>query len=81
MSDEPVDPRIEVEEQCKPQCAKLFSVYTECAERVEQKGEGDCTGQYFDFLRCMDKCVRLQCEIISMIYSLQMAPKLFKRLA
>eukprot|EP00958_Prasinococcus_capsulatus_P002285 scaffold206_cov400-Prasinococcus_capsulatus_cf.AAC.3 len=30
-----------------------------CAERVEKDttGEAHCTGQYFDYLACLDKCV------------------------
>jgi len=63
MSDEPVDPRPEIEEKCKPGCAKYWKEYEACAERVQQKGEGHCSGQYFDFYHCIDHCA---------------APKIFK---
>eukprot|EP00514_Thraustochytrium_sp_LLF1b_P004313 CAMPEP_0184508498 /NCGR_PEP_ID=MMETSP0198_2-20121128/793_1 /TAXON_ID=1112570 /ORGANISM="Thraustochytrium sp., Strain LLF1b" /LENGTH=65 /DNA_ID=CAMNT_0026898287 /DNA_START=170 /DNA_END=367 /DNA_ORIENTATION=- len=62
MSD-PVDPREKFEEECKPKCINYLKEYEACVERVQQKGEGHCTGQSFDYLHCLDKCV---------------APKIFK---
>jgi hypothetical protein len=35
-------------------------VYQACEKRVEEEEEGDqkhCTGQYFDYWGCVDKCV------------------------
>lgn len=31
-----------------------------CAKRVDsdETGEAHCTGQYFDYWKCVDKCVR-----------------------
>ncbi|KAL4423424.1 hypothetical protein ABPG77_010002 [Micractinium sp. CCAP 211/92] len=65
--EEPVNPQIEVEESCKPQCVKAWLEYQACAERVEkdESGEAHCTGQYFDYWHCIDKCA---------------APKLFAKL-
>ncbi|GBG32669.1 Cytochrome b-c1 complex subunit 6 [Hondaea fermentalgiana] len=63
MSDDPVDPRPEIEEACKPGCQKYWKEYEACAERVQAKGEGHCSGQYFDFYHCIDACA---------------APKVFK---
>lgn len=60
MSDEdPVDPKIQLEEDCKPQCVKSLLAYQACAERIQsdETGEAHCTGQYFDYYACIDKCV------------------------
>ncbi|KAI3426882.1 hypothetical protein D9Q98_006828 [Chlorella vulgaris] len=56
--EEPVNPQHAVEEACKPQCVKLLLQYEACAERVEkdESGEAHCTGQYFDYWHCIDKC-------------------------
>ncbi|TVU50979.1 hypothetical protein EJB05_02378, partial [Eragrostis curvula] len=71
---EPVDPKNHLEERCKPQCVKslfdyecLSSNAQRCIKRVEkdETGQKHCTGQYFDYWSCVDKCV---------------APKLFDRL-
>jgi hypothetical protein len=37
----------------------LGNCFQECKERVEKDhtGEKHCTGQYFDFWSCIDKCV------------------------
>ena len=64
MSDEdeePVDVRPAIVEKCKAKAenAKLFSEYIKCSERIKKKGHGECTGQYFDFWKSMDKCVRV----------------------
>eukprot|EP00240_Pyramimonas_obovata_P019041 CAMPEP_0118933272 /NCGR_PEP_ID=MMETSP1169-20130426/11860_1 /TAXON_ID=36882 /ORGANISM="Pyramimonas obovata, Strain CCMP722" /LENGTH=69 /DNA_ID=CAMNT_0006876011 /DNA_START=82 /DNA_END=291 /DNA_ORIENTATION=+ len=59
MSDEePVDPKPEIEEACKPRCVKALLAYQACAERIEsdETGEAHCTGQYFDYYSCIDKC-------------------------
>lgn len=57
--EEPVDQRIAVVETCKiqPKNAKLWGEYTSCAQRIVKKGHGECTAQYFDFWKSMDKCV------------------------
>jgi ubiquinol-cytochrome c reductase subunit 6 len=57
--EEPVDPKPEVEESCKPRCVKQLLAYQACEKRVEEEEEGDqkhCTGQYFDYWGCVDKC-------------------------
>lgn len=59
MSDEePVDPKHEVEESCKPKCVKPLLQYQACVKRIEQdeSGHKHCTGQYFDYWHCVDKC-------------------------
>jgi len=64
---EPVDPKNYLEERCKPQCVKSLYDYERCMKRVENddSGQKHCTGQYFDYWSCVDKCV---------------APKLFDKL-
>lgn len=58
--EEVVDVRPAVVEKCKAEAhnAKLFKEYIKCSERIAKKGHGECTGQYFDFWKSMDKCVR-----------------------
>uniref|UniRef100_A0A061R170 Cytochrome b-c1 complex subunit 6 n=1 Tax=Tetraselmis sp. GSL018 TaxID=582737 RepID=A0A061R170_9CHLO len=59
MSDEdPVCPKPELEEKCKPSCVKALVEYQACVERIEKDttGEAHCTGQYFDYWSCIDKC-------------------------
>ncbi|GLJ06395.1 hypothetical protein SUGI_0038100 [Cryptomeria japonica] len=55
---EPVDPRPHIEESCKPNCVKPLLQYQACGKRVEadETGHKHCTGQYFDYLSCIDKC-------------------------
>nr|CAB3459457.1 unnamed protein product [Digitaria exilis] len=64
---EPVDQKNCLEERCKPLCVKSLYDYERCVKRVENDGTGQkhCTGQYFDYWSCVDKCV---------------APKLFDKL-
>ncbi|KAL6905588.1 hypothetical protein ACP4OV_003189 [Aristida adscensionis] len=64
---EPVDPKNHLEENCKPKCVKSLYDYERCVKRIENDGSGEkhCTGQYFDYWSCVDKCV---------------APKLFDKL-
>ncbi|XP_057830893.1 cytochrome b-c1 complex subunit 6-1, mitochondrial [Cryptomeria japonica] len=59
MSDEePVDPKHEIEESCKPKCVKPLLQYQACVKRIEadETGHKHCTGQYFDYWHCIDKC-------------------------
>nr|CAB3490994.1 unnamed protein product [Digitaria exilis] len=68
MDDEElVDQKKYLEERCKPQCVKSLYEYEKCVKRVEndETGHKHCTGQYFDYWSCIDKCV---------------APKLLKKL-
>uniref|UniRef100_A0A0E0F2V5 Cytochrome b-c1 complex subunit 6 n=1 Tax=Oryza meridionalis TaxID=40149 RepID=A0A0E0F2V5_9ORYZ len=59
LSREPVDPKKYLEERCKPQCVKPLYEYEKCVKRVEKDDTGHkhCTGQYFDYWSCIDKCV------------------------
>lgn len=50
-----------IRKACEPKCTAYFQKYEECVERIKAKGVGACDGQYFDFLHCVDKCVRLLC--------------------
>ncbi|KAJ4835834.1 hypothetical protein Tsubulata_033039 [Turnera subulata] len=65
--DEPVDPKKFLEESCKPKCVKPLLNYQACVKRIQgdETGHKHCTGQYFDYWSCVDKCV---------------APKLFTKL-
>ncbi|KAK4790168.1 hypothetical protein SAY86_017472 [Trapa natans] len=65
--EEPVDQKKYFEESCKPKCVKLLLEYQACVKRIEgdESGHKHCTGQYFDYWSCIDKCV---------------APKLFPKL-
>lgn len=58
--EEAVDIRPRIVEECKAlgKNSKLWTEYVKCAERIEKKGHGECTGQYFDFWKSMDQCVR-----------------------
>lgn len=64
------DPKPEIEEGCKVECLKAWNEYKACAERIKNEphghgGPAHCTGQYFDYWACIDKCA---------------APRLFARL-
>lgn len=57
-----VCPKPKLEERCKRDCVGLFKEAQKCAKRVEadETGEAHCTGQYFDYWKCIDKCVAKQ---------------------
>jgi ubiquinol-cytochrome c reductase subunit 6 len=61
----PVDTKPECEESCKPRCVKQLLHYEACIKRVEGSPGKHCTGQYFDYWGCIDKCA---------------APKIFRTL-
>ncbi|AES63375.2 cytochrome B-c1 complex subunit 6 [Medicago truncatula] len=65
--EEPVDPKKLLEESCKPKCVRPLLEYQACIKRIQgdDSGQKHCTGQYFDYWYCVDKCV---------------APKLFTKL-
>ncbi|KAG7014985.1 hypothetical protein SDJN02_22616, partial [Cucurbita argyrosperma subsp. argyrosperma] len=65
--EEPVDQKRYLEEACKPKCVKPLLEYQACVKRIQgdESGHKHCTGQYFDYWSCIDKCV---------------APKLFTKL-
>ncbi|KAI4299044.1 hypothetical protein L6164_032540 [Bauhinia variegata] len=68
MADEEVaDQKAFLEESCKPKCVKPLLEYQACVKRIQgdESGHKHCTGQYFDYWFCVDKCV---------------APKLFSKL-
>ncbi|CBI18191.3 unnamed protein product, partial [Vitis vinifera] len=57
--EEPVDPKKYLEESCKPKCVRYLRAYEACENRVkeDETGHKHCTGQYFDYWSCVDKCV------------------------
>ena len=60
--DEVVDPKTIYDAKCAhtPSCMKLQLAYEKCAERIEAKGHGNCTGQFMDYVACVDNCVRVR---------------------
>ncbi|GAB2212454.1 hypothetical protein Droror1_Dr00020420 [Drosera rotundifolia] len=60
--EEPVDPKHYLEETCKPKCVKPLRAYQACVKRIQgdESGHKHCTGQYFDYWSCVDKCVALR---------------------
>ena len=56
--EDPVCPKPEVEEACKPKCINALMEYEACVKRIESDttGEAHCTGQYFDYFSCIDAC-------------------------
>ncbi|KAJ6730617.1 CYTOCHROME B-C1 COMPLEX SUBUNIT 6 [Salix viminalis] len=50
------------EESCKPKCVKPLLEYQACVKRIQddETGHKHCTGQYFDYWSCVDKCVALK---------------------
>ncbi|KAG5250729.1 cytochrome b-c1 complex [Salix suchowensis] len=60
--EEPVDPKKYLEESCKPKCVKPLLEYQACVKRIQddETGHKHCTGQYFDYWSCVDKCVALK---------------------
>ncbi|KAF3495988.1 hypothetical protein DY000_02054794 [Brassica cretica] len=57
--DEVVDPKKYLEESCNPKCVKPLLEYQACVKRIQgdDSGHKHCTGQYFDYWQCIDKCV------------------------
>ncbi|EEF29955.1 Ubiquinol-cytochrome c reductase complex 7.8 kDa protein, putative [Ricinus communis] len=57
--EEPVDQKKYLEESCKPKCVKPLLEYEACVKRIrgDETGHKHCTGQYFDYWSCVDKCV------------------------
>ncbi|CAF2115190.1 unnamed protein product [Brassica napus] len=93
--DEVVDPKKYLEESCKPKCVKPLLEYQACVKRIQSDDSGHkhCTGQYFDYWHCIDKCVSIcfalhiffffyimYTEMKTVILDLQVAPKLFAKL-
>lgn len=55
--EEPVDIMPKIREECGlNKCSTSNKEYKACLVRVAEKGFGACEGQYFDFLKCVDKC-------------------------
>lgn len=56
--EEPVDPKPILEKQCHSSCTTPWTAYQKCETRIKEKGFGDCEAWYFDYWKCVDKCVR-----------------------
>ncbi|KAH1120273.1 hypothetical protein J1N35_003433 [Gossypium stocksii] len=59
VDEEPVDQKKYLEDGCKPKCVKQLRSYEACVKRIQgdESGHKHCTGQYFDYWSCVDKCV------------------------
>lgn len=57
QSDDIVDPKPALEEQCHAPCKPLFDLVKACEVRVAKSGEGTCEPWLFDYVKCVDKCV------------------------
>ncbi|KAI3993023.1 hypothetical protein MKX01_009766 [Papaver californicum] len=57
--EEPVDPKKLLEDGCRAKCVRPLFAYRECVTRIkdDDSGQKHCTGQYFDYWFCVDKCV------------------------
>ncbi|PHT38599.1 Cytochrome b-c1 complex subunit 6, partial [Capsicum baccatum] len=57
--EEVVDQKATLEVSCKPKCVRQLKEYQACTKRIEgdETGNKHCTGQYFDYWHCIDKCV------------------------
>ena len=58
QADEPVDIKEQLEKVCHKPCANEFKLYEKCVDRVKAKGSGQCEPWSFDYIHCVDKCVR-----------------------
>ncbi|KAH9752173.1 cytochrome b-c1 complex subunit 6-1 [Citrus sinensis] len=60
--EELVDQKKYFEEACKPKCVKPLLEYQACVKRIQgdESGHKHCTGQYFDYWSCIDKCVAVK---------------------
>jgi ubiquinol-cytochrome c reductase subunit 6 len=56
LPDAAEDPSPAIEKDCHGSCLALHAKYEACAERIEGKPDAHCTGQYMDYLACIDKC-------------------------
>ena len=57
QSDDPVDPKPELEKKCHEPCKPLWELYKQCETRVTKSKEGACEPWFFDYTKCVDKCV------------------------
>lgn len=74
-----MDHKPELEEQCKPTCTKFAVAYEACVTRIasDTTGEAHCTGQYFDNLDCIDKCVSAPPSLVTRYSRLPACQPLF----
>eukprot|EP00310_Coccolithus_braarudii_P016109 CAMPEP_0183331146 /NCGR_PEP_ID=MMETSP0164_2-20130417/548_1 /TAXON_ID=221442 /ORGANISM="Coccolithus pelagicus ssp braarudi, Strain PLY182g" /LENGTH=77 /DNA_ID=CAMNT_0025499533 /DNA_START=41 /DNA_END=274 /DNA_ORIENTATION=- len=50
------DVKPQIEAKCHSGCTKSFDLLQKCEARIEEKGSGECSGWYMDYLHCIDKC-------------------------
>eukprot|EP00308_Calcidiscus_leptoporus_P010458 CAMPEP_0119355830 /NCGR_PEP_ID=MMETSP1334-20130426/4616_1 /TAXON_ID=127549 /ORGANISM="Calcidiscus leptoporus, Strain RCC1130" /LENGTH=76 /DNA_ID=CAMNT_0007369759 /DNA_START=28 /DNA_END=258 /DNA_ORIENTATION=- len=53
---EDVDTKPAVDAKCHALCPKPWAALQKCEARIEEKGSGECSGWYMDYLHCVDKC-------------------------
>lgn len=72
-------PLPELRKSCEPKCKSFYAHYEACKERIEKKGAGDCEPYYFDWLKCIDKCVSYLSSIAFVICA-QAMPQIMAKL-
>ncbi|KAM0909833.1 hypothetical protein ACQ4PT_014557 [Festuca glaucescens] len=55
--EEASDPKALLEAQTKAKCVRQWYLYKDCVKRIadDETGHKHCTGQYFDYWKCVDK--------------------------
>ena len=48
-----------LEAECHKPCVNEFKLYEKCVDRIKVKGSGACEPWSFDYIKCVDKCVRV----------------------
>ncbi|KAM0909834.1 hypothetical protein ACQ4PT_014557 [Festuca glaucescens] len=76
--EEASDPKALLEAQTKAKCVRQWYLYKDCVKRIadDETGHKHCTGQYFDYWKCVDKHVSAPFLAVLML----VAEKLFDRL-
>ena len=52
-----MDPKPALEAKCHAPCKPLHDLVTACADRVAKAGTGTCEPWFYDYVKCVDKCV------------------------
>jgi len=58
QAEDPVDNKAKIEADCHKPCGNEWKAYEACAARIKAKGDGTCEPWSFDYIKCVDKCVR-----------------------
>lgn len=54
--EEVVDNKAAVDQKCEAPCSAYYIEYLDCSKRIDGS-DGHCTGQYLDYIGCIDHCV------------------------